>query len=620
MALISGGKDSFFNIQHCIALGHELVAVANLYPSSDADEIDSYMFQTVGHNIIDFYGECLQVPVYRQAIVGGSKNQELEYLVTQDDEIEDLYILLKTVMEHHDIQGVSCGAILSLYQRTRVENVCGRLGLTSLAYLWQRDQLLLMSEMCSSGLDARLVKVAAIGLTAADLGKSITQMLPKLQKLNLMYEVHICGEGGEFETIVFDSPLFKHKKLEIEELETVTDPRYDVSYLRLKVKLASKEPEESDSVQPPLLDDSFSTLDFGERNKFELSSTSSPILNLSSSVKEVENYLFISNLTLEEQLVLANINNIFIKLHDALRKYGLEFTHIQHVELLLADMSMFNAINKEYSSKFSGCFLPPSRVCIQTSLPSSSPISLSCTVLKQRNERHGIHVRSISYWAPHNIGPYSQSIVDETATYKLASISGQIPLIPSTMELSLPSNPETDSLLCMQHFHRVKELVGVKNIAAAVCFVTKEDIAPIVGSSWELYVSELETGGSRLLIIVQVSGLPKGASVELSGYTFEEIETEMDDDDDQTAVVLKTQPLPEFESIYTRSIGDMSISIFFTNDISKLESISGQVQLFASNELPLLVSAEMQVTPVSNVWTILGQRFKYGGIAKYWST
>ena len=30
--------------------------------------------------------------------------------------------------KYPDIEGVSCGAILSSYQRFRVENVCGRLG------------------------------------------------------------------------------------------------------------------------------------------------------------------------------------------------------------------------------------------------------------------------------------------------------------------------------------------------------------------------------------------------------------------------------------------------------------------------------------------------------------
>jgi diphthine-ammonia ligase len=31
LALISGGKDSIFNIHKCIEAGHEIVALANLY-------------------------------------------------------------------------------------------------------------------------------------------------------------------------------------------------------------------------------------------------------------------------------------------------------------------------------------------------------------------------------------------------------------------------------------------------------------------------------------------------------------------------------------------------------------------------------------------------------------
>lgn len=35
------------------------------------------------------------------------------------------------------MEAVASGAVLSTYQRTRVESVCGRLGLQSLAFLWQ---------------------------------------------------------------------------------------------------------------------------------------------------------------------------------------------------------------------------------------------------------------------------------------------------------------------------------------------------------------------------------------------------------------------------------------------------------------------------------------------------
>lgn len=101
---------------------------------------------------------------------------------------------------HPEIQGVSVGAILSNYQRVRVEHVyvlcrdsgsyvltifasCSRLGLTSLAYLWQRNQAELLDEMIQGGMEAILIKVAGIGLTPDHLGKTLAQMQPHLIKL-----------------------------------------------------------------------------------------------------------------------------------------------------------------------------------------------------------------------------------------------------------------------------------------------------------------------------------------------------------------------------------------------------------------------------------------------------
>lgn len=226
IALISGGKDSFYNIFHCLKNNHELIALGNIYPKeSEEQELDSFMFQTVGHDLIDYYSKCIGVPLFRRSILRNtSNNVELNYTATQDDEIEELFELLRTVKNKiPDLEAVSVGAILSSYQRTRVENVCSRLGLVVLSYLWQRDQAELMGEMClmskdvnnvendtNSGnkFDARIIKVAAIGLNEKHLGMSLPMMQPVLQKLNQLYQVHICGEGGEFETMVLDAPFF----------------------------------------------------------------------------------------------------------------------------------------------------------------------------------------------------------------------------------------------------------------------------------------------------------------------------------------------------------------------------------------------------------------------------
>jgi diphthine-ammonia ligase len=56
------------------------------------------MYQTVGHDAIHFYAECMEVPLYRQDILGSSIIQSSDYRVTEKDETEDLYILLKQVL------------------------------------------------------------------------------------------------------------------------------------------------------------------------------------------------------------------------------------------------------------------------------------------------------------------------------------------------------------------------------------------------------------------------------------------------------------------------------------------------------------------------------------------
>ena len=70
--------------------------------------------------------------------------------MTPDDEVEDLFVLLSEVKRQiPSITAVSSGAIASDYQRLRVESICSRLGLVSLAFLWKQDQTLLLQEMVS---------------------------------------------------------------------------------------------------------------------------------------------------------------------------------------------------------------------------------------------------------------------------------------------------------------------------------------------------------------------------------------------------------------------------------------------------------------------------------------
>jgi diphthine-ammonia ligase len=223
VALLSGGKDSCYNILKCQAYGHELVALANLMPAQqDVEEINSFMYQSAASRVIPALAVAFGVPLVRRPILGSAKCITMEYDHTStntnsnsshgagqdEDEVEDLYHLLEDVLaQFPDVRGVSCGAIVSNYQRVRLENVCGRLGLTSLCYLWQRDRAELLDEITCSvdggpNVHAVLVKVAGAGLVPGKhLGQDLCTLKPVLYRLHEKYGLDLCGEGGEYETL-----------------------------------------------------------------------------------------------------------------------------------------------------------------------------------------------------------------------------------------------------------------------------------------------------------------------------------------------------------------------------------------------------------------------------------
>jgi diphthine-ammonia ligase len=270
----------------CIRAGHTVVALANLRPprASGLDELDSHMFQTVGHEMIDAIAEATGLPLFRGELVGASLQTGMAYeqadaaggaceplqgrpaagpstepsaaqgaapagsAPPQHDEVEDLHALLRRVRDElpGGVDAVSVGAILSDYQRMRVEHVCARLGLTALAYLWRRDQSQLLDDMAAAGVNAVLVKVAAMGLGPKHLGKSLVALAPLLRSLHARFGLHVCGEGGEFETLVLDAPVYR-RRIVIDEAETIChadDAFAPVAYLVVRRwHLEDKEPQ-----------------------------------------------------------------------------------------------------------------------------------------------------------------------------------------------------------------------------------------------------------------------------------------------------------------------------------------------------------------------------------------
>lgn len=524
IGLVSGGKDSLFSLAHCLENDHKLVAIANLYPDTtnttdqkaedgEGPDLDSFMYQTVGHSVIPLYSEALGVPLYRRPITG-TAIQNGRYYDTGPrtevaDEIEDMFALIQEVIKSHpEANALSAGAILSTYQRTRVESVATRLGLVPLAYLWQypvlpppshrEDSLTgLLEDMELSGCDARIIKIASGGIradmsfsnvaTSHTRAKLVSGMSLFFSDPGQEYWLRgaVLGEGGEYETLALNGPgqLWK-KKICIDSYDT-----YEADGGTVYVRLGEASPVDQDQDQihgvaePGLLDQRFAVvpaiMDTAAISSVLSKSVTLPDLSLtdridmSSSWNKSSRTVQLFNLTSTGATAAEQLDGIVTTLPATLnsvrRLYQLTESclgaeNIVSTTLLLQSMADFASVNKVYTTRLwpQGLSNPPARVTVAASLPRDAKVSISLIYSvtdADSKSRTGLHVQSRSYWAPANIGPYSQAIcvpAFEHGTAEIVHLAGQIPLVPSTMAM-LEGDFVYQALLALQHLWRVAQ-------------------------------------------------------------------------------------------------------------------------------------------------------------------
>lgn len=219
-ALISGGKDSILALYRAQKMGHEITVLATMVSKRS----DSYMFHFPNIHLTDYVSKALDIPLVK-AETSGIKEKEL------DD--------LKKLLASLDVDGVVTGAIASSYQKQRIDKLCDELGIESVAPLWHQDPLEIMYELLDLKFKVIIVGVYAYGLDQTWLGKEITpETLDKLVQLNKKFQISLVGEGGEYESLVLDAPIFK-KRIEISESESSYENSSGVLVIK-EVKLVNK--------------------------------------------------------------------------------------------------------------------------------------------------------------------------------------------------------------------------------------------------------------------------------------------------------------------------------------------------------------------------------------------
>jgi diphthine-ammonia ligase len=188
-----------------------------------------------------------------------------------------------------------------------------------------------------------------------------------------------------------------------------------------------------------------------------------------------------------------------------LERTNKSFDDVAYTSIILRDMADFTGVNPVYGSYFTKPN-PPARATIACAdaLPDGIDVMLSFTVQSASADsaepRKGLHVQSRSYWAPANIGPYSQAI--SAPGDDVVYIAGQIPLVPASMELvrsETGNDFDLQAVLSLQHLDRIGRAVDVKGWVAAIAFIVCQgganaDTAIRARNAWESFHRQ-ECGG-----------------------------------------------------------------------------------------------------------------------------
>ena len=223
--LFSGGKDSTFTLYYYLQQGWDVKCLITLCSVNES----SYMFHTPNIDIAKVQSKALGIPIIEQKTEG-----------EKEKELEDLKKAFVAAKKKYHIEGVAVGALYSDYQAERVNRICEELKLKCYTPLWHKNQELLLKEMVDCGFEIVIQAIAGEGLSKKWLGRRIDcNAIEDLVKLQQKLGLHPAGEGGEYESLVLDGPMF-HQKIVIEKSSIIMENECTGRLVIEKVKLEEK--------------------------------------------------------------------------------------------------------------------------------------------------------------------------------------------------------------------------------------------------------------------------------------------------------------------------------------------------------------------------------------------
>jgi len=210
----SGGKDSCLALYRALKAGLKVEYLFNVLN----EEGSASRSHGLPKGILDTQAKALGTPI----IYGRASWENYE------EEFKKVVRGLKSM----GVEGGVFGDINLQEHRDWVEKVCNEVGVEAFEPLWNEEYKRLLNEFMSSGFEAVVVSAKADLIGEEWIGKAFNQ---KFIQFLESQGLDLCGEKGEYHTLVIYGPIFKHYVKVLETTKTMKDGRWVLQILKFSL-------------------------------------------------------------------------------------------------------------------------------------------------------------------------------------------------------------------------------------------------------------------------------------------------------------------------------------------------------------------------------------------------
>ena len=195
----SGGKDSCLAYYLVTLQGHQVMNLLTMMMSGSKSN-----FHMIPSSIIDAQADAIGIPLIKQ--ITSPQTYEKDF---------------KAVLQQCKVKGAEGLVTGDIYEIAGHEEgwlgrICKEVSLTPVKPLWMGDTKQIYLNYLKSGFKATAVRTKLDLLGVEWLGRVLNKKF--YGDILELGNVDVCGEGGEYHTVITDGPTFK-KKIEILETQ-----------------------------------------------------------------------------------------------------------------------------------------------------------------------------------------------------------------------------------------------------------------------------------------------------------------------------------------------------------------------------------------------------------------